>query len=98
MTFMASPTTADPLLHSGRTTIELSRAGLSPAAICRIKGWGVGTRIVGNEGYGPAVIRITAVGERKILAVTESRNGKPTRDPFESSWVLDCRDWTEVKS
>lgn len=78
------------------TTIELSRAGLSPAGVCRAKGWQVGTRLVGDEGYGPSVIRITAIGNDRILAVTESRNGKPTNDPFESSWVLDCREWTEV--
>lgn len=83
-------------IETDRTTIELSRAHMSPAEICRFKGWRVGTRIVGDEGYGPSVIRITAIGERRILAVTESRKGKPTNDPFESSWVLDCREWTEV--
>jgi hypothetical protein len=94
---VSTETTTDPTFDEGRvTTQELSRRGLSPAGICRRRGWRAGTRIVGDEGYGPSVIRITAVGERRILAVTESRNGKPTNDPFEASWVLDCRDWTEV--
>ncbi len=63
------------------------------AAICRKKGWGVGTRLAGDEGYGPTVIQITAVGERLILARVISYDGVPRNYQNESTWTLDCRDW-----
>lgn len=61
------------------------------AAICRARGWGAGTRLVGDEGCGPTVIEITAVGERLVLAreVTHKRYSR------ETTWCLDCRDWRE---
>jgi hypothetical protein len=65
------------------------------ANVCHANGWARGTRLVGDEGYGPTVIEITAVGDRSILAKALSRNGKPT-DSYESLWTLDCRDWKEV--
>lgn len=58
------------------------------AEICRRNGWAPGTVLEGDEGYGPTRIRITAVGERSILAVAE--NGR------ESNWTLAYRDWKEV--
>ena len=64
----------------------------APADACRRNGWGPGTRLVGDEGYGPTVIEITAVGERMILAKTISHDGKP-QPGRENSWTLDCRDW-----
>src|SRR5690606_37146391 len=61
---------------------------------CELNGWGVGTRLVGDEGYGPTVIRITAIGERMLLAVCETeRHGG---DCPEASWTLTCREWSEV--
>ena len=62
--------------------------GESSADACRRLGWGVGTRIVGDEGYGPAVWRITAVGETSILKVTEG-----AQSSFEGLATLGCRDW-----
>jgi hypothetical protein len=65
-----------------------------PADAARRNGWEVGTRLVGDEGYGPTVIRITAIGERSVLAVTESHNGKPPKYGYhEGSWTFDCREW-----
>ena len=56
------------------------------ADYCRRMGWGIGTRIVGDEGYGPTTITITAVGqERSILAKADGRD--------ESRWTLEHRDW-----
>lgn len=71
---------------------------MSDAQKCIENGWTVGTHLVGDEGYGPTVIRITAIGEERILAKTVSRNGKPPRytEPDEN-WTLDYRDW-EVAS
>lgn len=80
---------------SSETTIDLSRRGLSPAETVRHMGWGVGTLLVGDEGYGPTVIEITAVGHHSILARAVEQKGKPIRTS-ESMWVLDAREWTEV--
>ena len=67
-----------------------------PAEVCRDNGWLPGTKLVGDEGYGPTIICITAIGEEQMLAKTMSHNGQP-RDGYEVSWVLYCRDWKEIK-
>jgi hypothetical protein len=69
----------------------------SDADVCRNNGWKVGTRLVGDEGYGPTVIELTAIGERNIMAKTISHNGKPEESPLEGNWTLSCRDWKVVK-
>jgi hypothetical protein len=71
--------------------VVTTRPGESSAAACRRLGWGPGTRLVGDEGYGPTVIRLTAIGEARVLAVCEDRN-----DGYEGSWTLSCRDWQVV--
>lgn len=77
----------------------LNNRTVSAADICRLNGWGVGTRLAGDEGYGVTIIEITAVGEAAILAKALSHKGEPCCDwsKKESAWVLWCRDWTEVK-
>lgn len=66
---------------------------LAPAEICRRNGWGPGTRLVGDEGYGPLTIEITAVGQRSILArVVSDSSG------VETMWHLELRDWKPVTS
>lgn len=68
-----------------------------PAVICRERGWSPGTRLVGDEGYGPTVIEITAIGECLILAKTLTHDGKiPGHAGAEYTWCLDGRDWKEV--
>ena len=62
----------------------------SSAEICRGRGWKVGTRITGDEGYGSKTIEITAIGEHEILACS----GPDRRN--ESMWLLGFRDWQEV--
>lgn len=65
-----------------------------PAAICRERGWGPGTRLAGDEGYGVTVIQVTAVGEQMILAKTLTHRGEvPPWAGQENSWTLACRDW-----
>lgn len=59
-----------------------------PADTCRRLGWQVGDRLVSDEGYGPTTITITAIGDRQILAKSESGR--------ESSWVLWCRPWVNL--
>jgi hypothetical protein len=63
---------------------------LPPAEICRRNGWGVGTRLVGDEGRGPDTIVITAIGEECMLARLDA-NGC-----CEGLWTLACRDWKPV--
>jgi len=63
------------------------KRGSTDAETCRLNGWDVGTVLVGDEGYGPTTIRITAIGDEAILARTGSRR--------ESTWTLTCRDWFE---
>lgn len=63
----------------------------SNADFCRRIGLAVGDFLIGDEGYGPDVIMLTAIGERSILARCVSRG-----DERESLWTLDCRDWREV--
>ena len=55
------------------------------AGYCRRTGWGPGTHIVGDEGYGPTTITITAVGQEDILARADGRD--------ENTWTLEHRDW-----
>lgn len=71
------------------------RRGESSAAFCRRMGWEPGTLLVGDEGYGPTVIRLTALGEARVLAVAVSRNGRPC-DRREGLWTLSLRDWRPV--
>lgn len=71
---------------------------ISDAEVCRKNGWGPGTCLVGNEGYGDDVIQITAVGESTILAKKLSRDGVLIESPFEGTWTLECRDWKQCES
>ena len=62
------------------------------ADICRERGWVVGTYLIGDGGFGPKVIKITAVGERAILAKSISENGKES-EVHEGIFHLTYRDW-----
>lgn len=67
------------------------------ADFCRENGYGPGTRLVGDEGYGPTVIEITAVGEWGVLAKCVEHDGEPPRHGvWENKWTLAHRDWREV--
>lgn len=74
----------------GDSTLRDSRP---PAIVCRERGWAPGTRLIGDDGYGPTVIEITAVGEMSILAKEISHAGKRTKELREGLWGLDSRDW-----
>jgi hypothetical protein len=63
---------------------------------CRAMGWGPGTVLVGDEGYGWDAIRLTAVGEQSVLAVHVAmwRNGAwRFGQGGENNWPLEYRDW-----
>lgn len=66
--------------------------GESTATYCRRMGYAPGTVLVGDEGYGPTRIQITAVGEERILAKNLTDGWSP-----ESIWTLAYRDWHEVE-
>jgi len=63
----------------------------SDADLCRRNGWTVGTRLVGDEGSGPTVIELTAIGTRGILAKAVS--GPGSEFAFEKPWTLRHREW-----
>jgi len=65
---------------------------LPSSEICRRNGWGPGTKLVGDEGYGPCVIEITAIGVEAILARCLSPH-----DSGEGVWTLECRDWKPLQ-
>lgn len=87
MTEKSGPSTA--------STIELSKT-MNPAEVARAKGWSEGTRIVGDEGHGPTVIEITEMTRSRLFAKRISHDGEPANSDRDNSWVLYCRDWTEV--
>ncbi|WP_438346629.1 DUF7241 domain-containing protein [Methylorubrum populi] len=66
------------------------------AEICRENGWGVGTRLVGDAGFGPTVIRITALGTRVMLARMIRHNGVAVGHNDEHAWSLAGRDWCRI--
>lgn len=72
----------------GMTNPDMRRDENS-AEYVRRKGWGVGTHLIGDEGYGPREIIITAVGEHSILA-RELDGGR------EQTWTLWMRPWQPV--
>ena len=65
--------------------------GQSFADLCRENGWEPGQLLVGDEGHGPTVIYVTAVGEAKILAKHVAHNGITVQNPMETSWYLNPR-------
>lgn len=62
----------------------------------RANGWKVGDYLEGDEGFGPTVILITAIGEQLILARAVLHNGTPVRWAIETNWTLMMRDWKKV--
>ncbi len=64
---------------------------VTAADTVRANGWTIGTRLVGDESYGPTTIEITAIGRDQVLAVAVSGVGAEPR--IESTWVFHCRDW-----
>ena len=77
--------------------IDTDPRAKSDADVCREKGWGPGTRLVGTEYYSDGksntcTIVITAVGEEAILA----RCDHPEHQGYEGMWTLSHREWRPV--
>ena len=69
---------------------------MNSVEICEKNGWKAGTVLEGTEYYGErgsntCRIKITALGEKTILAKCLTHNDR------ESTWTLAHRDWEEVK-
>ena len=70
---------------------------MTNADFCRDNGWGPGTVLEGDEGYGPERILITAVGREQILTVcVKSTNGFRPQPVCEYGWTLEFRSWKRV--
>lgn len=70
--------------------------GKSEAETCRLNGWETGTVLIGDEGYGPEAILITAIGVSSILAKRiQDQRGQPV-DDAEGLWSLFHREWKSV--
>ena len=67
------------------------------ADYARRRGWVPGTLLAGDEGYGVTVIKITAIGEQKVMAYAVSHKGKATDGAtYEGMWTFAYRDWQQV--
>lgn len=80
---------------SSTPTVPVSRRnphwqhGETSADHARRRGWDVGTRLIGDEGHGPTIITLTAVGRENVLACADGRD-------YENMWTLAARDWREL--
>ena len=68
----------------------------SDANLCHINQWVVGDRLIGDEGHGPTVIQITAIGEQSVLFKMVSHNSVPAGNHRDSVWTLTCRSWKKA--
>lgn len=68
--------------------------GRTEAETCRLNGWIVGTVLVGDEGFGPEKIRITAIGDEAILARTIQTGKGDIVERSEGLWTLAYREWS----
>ena len=73
------------------------KRGQTDTETCRLNGWGVGTTLIGDEGYGPSTIRISAIGVELVLAVCLSHPGMLDCGE-ERMWTLHCREWEKVST
>lgn len=59
-------------------------------------GWTVGTRLVGDAGYGPTIIQISALGDKVMLARIISHGCRTVGYHDAQAWPLSLRDWQSV--
>ncbi|WP_424137965.1 hypothetical protein [Roseomonas chloroacetimidivorans] len=90
---MTSPPGQGGAGRGKRSTLQDPR---HPALICRERGWAAGTCLEGDEGRGPTVIEITAIGQERILARALTEGGRRATYRDEGLWNLSCRDWRPV--
>lgn len=71
--------------------------GKTESETCRLNGWIVGTVLVGDEGFGPEKILITAIGDEAILARTIETGKGISVKRGEGIWTLSLRDWSSER-
>lgn len=69
---------------------------MNPADLCRANGWGPGTWLAGDEGYGVTIIEITEVTNSRLFARTISHHGELRHERGDHSFILGCRRWSVV--
>ncbi len=69
---------------------------MNDADQCRANGWTVGDRLMGDEGFGPTLIELTAIGESEISATIISHNGVALEHKEELS-TLSGRTWRRLE-
>jgi len=68
--------------------------GQTETETCLLNGWVAGTVLIGDEGFGPEKIKITAIGEEAILARTIETGKGDAVDRSEGLWTLAHREWS----
>lgn len=58
--------------------------------------WTVGTRLVGDAGYGPTIIQISALCDKVMLARIISHGCRTVGYHDAQAWTLSLRDWQSV--
>ena len=62
-----------------------------------LNGWTIGDILEGDEGYGPDLIKITAVGEERFLCRWNYQKGNGW-ERESGQTTLSCRKWRKVSS
>ena len=67
------------------------KRGRNDAETCRLNGWTVGDRLIGEPTplERTPIIQITAIGETRILAIEDNAHG-------ETAWTLSLREWRRI--
>lgn len=81
-----------PECDRAECTLRAFSHPMRPAQTARARGWQVGDVLEGDEGYGVERIRLTAIGESGLLAMSERGSSAWGDEP----WTLDCRCWRKV--
>ena len=69
---------------------------MNSADLCRKNGWKIGTKLAGEGMNGTAIIVITAIGEKCVLAKMVAENGTACVC-CECEWGLTYCEWQEVE-
>lgn len=69
---------------------------MSTADDCRARGWKPGDVVEGPDSFGdPNRVRITAIGERQVLAV-DLKYGPKYGTGHEDAWAISWANWNKV--
>lgn len=66
--------------------------------ICQKNGWDVGTRLVGDEGWGPDVIEIRYLSPSIVVCRLVLPHNPNHPKGSDAPWTLQCRNWQKVEN